>query len=292
MTTGSTSTSTSTATGTVPLFSVPTEIKRAALRAVLASQQRLMVAYSGGVDSSYLLAEAVDVLGDAALAVIADSPSLPRKSLENALTLARDLGGKIEVLETEELSDPRYSSNPVNRCYFCKAELFQRMEQLARRRGYRALAYGENADDALEVRPGSRAAEEFHVLAPLRLAGLTKAEIRQLLRSRNLSIADAPAQPCLSSRIPHGIPVTAAALGSIERAEDWVRAFGLRVFRVRYLPGEGETGPRARLQVAQDEMHLLQGRETEVLSELLRAGFSEAMIDPNGYRPPVRQMTR
>ncbi len=272
-------------------FCVAIEIKRAALRALLASYRRLMVAYSGGVDSSYLLAEAVDLLGGDVLAAIADSPSLPRKSLENALALARDLGAKIEVLETEELNDPRYSSNPVNRCYFCKAELFQRMEQLARRRGYPALAYGENADDALEVRPGSRAAEEFRVLAPLRLAGLTKAEIRQLLRSRNLSIADAPAQPCLSSRIAHGIPVTTAALGLIERAEDWVRSFGLRVFRVRYLPGNDAGGPCARLQVAQDEMHLLQGHETEILQELLRAGFSEAMIDPNGYRSPARQIT-
>ena len=155
-------------------------------------------------------------------------------------------------MATDELQDERYASNPVNRCYFCKAELFTKLDSLARERGFAAIAYGENADDMRQVRPGRLAAEQFQVIAPLRDAGLTKAEIRELSRELGLPTADAPAQPCLSSRIPHGTPVTVEALAMIERGEALVRSLGFKVFRVRHLALDHET--RARVQIAPEEM--------------------------------------
>lgn len=242
----------------------------------------MVIAYSGGVDSAFLLAIAVQVLGDRCLGVIADSPSLPRVALANALQLARTIGAEVEVIATKEMDNPNYTSNPVNRCYFCKAELFARLEAITRRRGFRALAYGENADDAQQVRAGRRAAAEFRVLAPLREVGLTKSEIRAFSRTMDLPTADAPAQPCLSSRIPHGTPVTSAALGMIERGEDIVRSFGFRVFRVRHDVAADWT--RARLEIAPDEMPGL-ASVTEALHLGLRgAGYDEVLIDPHGYR--------
>ncbi|MGA7213460.1 MAG: hypothetical protein WBX20_04565, partial [Terrimicrobiaceae bacterium] len=156
----------------------------------------LLVAYSGGVDSTCLLAVARRVLGDSVLGVIADSPSLPRRSLADALAVAGSLGAAVEVIETQEFDIEQYASNPPNRCYFCKAELFSKMDALARARGFSAIAYGENADDPAHLRPGSKAAEEFAVLAPLKEAGLTKADVRALSATYDLPTADAPAQPC------------------------------------------------------------------------------------------------
>src|ERR1700738_719436 len=152
------------------------------LRKLLSRNAPLLIAYSGGVDSTFLLAEATGTLGKRALGIIADSPSLPRSSLASAMTTAKSFGANVEVISTAELDDPRYSSNPVNRCYFCKLELFTRMDRLAMARGFSSLAYGENADDALQIRPGAGAARECRVLAPLRTAGLTKAEVRFLSR--------------------------------------------------------------------------------------------------------------
>jgi uncharacterized protein len=255
------------------------------LHSILASHAPLVIAYSGGVDSAYLLAAANGLLGDRMLGVIADSPSLPRQALEDALTLAAEIGAPVEIVATEELQDKRYASNPVNRCYFCKAELFTKLDSLARARGYAAIAYGENADDMLQVRPGRLAAEQFHVVAPLRDAALTKAEIRELSRDLGLPTADAPAQPCLSSRIPHGTPVTAAALAMVERGEALVRSLGFKVFRVRHLALGHET--RARLQVAPEEMDRIPPVTEALLSGLRAAGYDAVEIDPAGYRSPA-----
>ncbi|MGA8654636.1 MAG: ATP-dependent sacrificial sulfur transferase LarE [Chthoniobacterales bacterium] len=259
--------------------------KRTTLRNLLQEYAPLLIAYSGGVDSTYLLAEAAEVLGTRVLGVIADSPSLPRQALAVALENAERFGARVRVLQTRELDDTRYASNPVNRCYFCKAELFGRMRVLAREGGFHSLAYGENADDARQLRPGSQAALEFKVVAPLRESGLTKAEIRHLSRSRGLPTADQPAQPCLSSRILHGTPVTREALALVENAEQIVRLHGFRVFRVRYAAVPGER-PRARLQVARDEMPALSRCASHLSSQLRGLGFSEVVIDPEGYRPP------
>lgn len=256
--------------------------KLAALESLLQRHAPLVVAYSGGVDSACLLAVAHRTLGDRMLGVIADSPSLPRQALADALALAESLGASVEVVRTNELDDPRYAENPINRCYFCKAELFQRMDALARDRKFAAIAYGENADDPAHLRPGSLAAKEFSVLAPLKAAGLTKADVRALSREFGLPTADAPAQPCLSSRIPHGTPVTREALALVERGESLVRSLGFRIFRVRYLD---ETTPAARVQIAPEEMSSLPAKRDSLERGLLAEGFTRVEIDPSGYRP-------
>jgi uncharacterized protein len=251
---------------------------------LLQAHAPLLIAYSGGVDSTYLLAAAHFTLGESAMGVIADSPSLPRRALAEALAVACSLGAAVEVIATEELENQHYSSNPPNRCYFCKAELFSKMNALARKAGFSAIAYGENADDPAYLRPGSKAAAEFAVLAPLKEAGLTKAEVRQLSRLYGLPTAEAPAQPCLSSRIPHGTPVTREALELIERGEEIVRSLGFHVFRVRYVAPSS-----ARVQIALEEMHSLVELRDELCERLRGVGFSVVDIDPEGYRAPVRQ---
>lgn len=259
--------------------------KLTALETILREHAPLLVAYSGGVDSTYLLALAAKVLGEHVLGVIADSPSLPRQQLTDALEVARQIGARVEVIASEEMDNPEYARNPLNRCYFCKAELFAKMHKLARERRFAVLAYGENADDPPGDRPGHRAADEAAVLAPLRQAGLTKADIRQLSREMGLSTAEAPSQPCLSSRIPFGTPVTARALAMIEAGEAHLRSLGFRVLRVRHLvPPEAPSAPRARVQVALEELPELYRRQPEVEAGILAAGYSAVEIDPKGYR--------
>lgn len=256
--------------------------KLALLRSILNAHRPLVIAYSGGVDSAYLLAEAHATLGDEVLGVIADSPSLPRAALAEALALAEKIGVRVEVVKTQEFDNPEYTANPPNRCYFCKAELFTKLDALAIERGYRAIAYGENADDMAQVRPGRKAAEEFSIIAPLRDAGLTKAEIRERSHALGLPTADAPAQPCLSSRIPWGTPVTVEALAMVERGEALVRALGFRVFRVRHLAA-GE-GPRAKVQISPAEMGRLAQSQAQLEAGLLEAGYCAVEFDPEGYR--------
>lgn len=270
------------------------EAKLEILRASLRDHRPLLVAYSGGVDSAYLLAEARSVLGrEGVLGVIADSASLPRKALADAVALAEKIDACVEVVQTSELSNPDYASNPINRCYFCKAELFSQLEKIARDRSFRGLAYGENFDDMRQIRPGRQAAQEYAILAPLRDAGLTKVEIRDLSRRLELPTADAPAQPCLSSRIPHGTPVTAPALAMVEAAEDWVRSFGFRVFRVRHLelastnPIAAPIAARAKVQIAPGEMPRLEDCIVQLESGLRAVGYSSVEFDPQGYRSSV-----
>jgi uncharacterized protein len=251
------------------------------LQSMVRAHAPLLVAYSGGVDSTCLLAIAHRTLGNKVLGVIADSPSLPRKALASALSVAKTLEVGVEVIATRELENPLYVNNPPNRCYFCKAELFSRMNALAAERRFAAIAYGENADDPAALRPGSRAAAEFAVLAPLKQAGLTKDDVRHLSRIYGLPTADAPAQPCLSSRIPHGTLVTAEALSLVERGEEAMRSLGFRIFRVRYLPPSG-----ARVQVAPDEMPSVVKLGTRLSEVLQGAGFDFIEVDPQGYRVP------
>lgn len=258
--------------------------KAEALKEILCANAPLLIAYSGGVDSACLLAFAAATLRDRMLGVIADSPSLPRQSLANALALAERLGAPVEVIRTTEMQNPDYAANPLNRCYFCKAELFSQMDRLAAERGFAAIAYGENADDPAHLRPGSQAAREFAVLAPLRLAGFTKAEVREFSRALGLPTADAPAQPCLSSRIPHGTPVTLEALSMVERGEALLRGLGFRVLRVRHLV-EPAGSLRARVQIDPAEMAGIAAVQPQIEAGLLAIGYSAVEIDPEGYRP-------
>ncbi|MBE2203119.1 MAG: ATP-dependent sacrificial sulfur transferase LarE [Chthoniobacterales bacterium] len=248
---------------------------------LIVSRAPLLIAYSGGVDSTCLLALAVRAVGDKALGAIADSPSLPRAALRQALAVAAQIGARVEVVRTMEFENEDYLANPPNRCYFCKAELFTCLEGVARNRGFAAIAYGENADDLSDLRPGSRAAAEFHVIAPLKAAGMTKADVREISRHLGLPTHDAPAQPCLSSRIPHGTRVTTDALALIERGEKFVRSLGFQIFRVRFLAGPPLT---AKLQVAPAEMEKLADAAPLLEAGLKEAGFSAVMIDPDGYR--------
>jgi pyridinium-3,5-biscarboxylic acid mononucleotide sulfurtransferase len=261
------------------------DTKRERLREILVEHAPLVIAYSGGVDSTLLLAEAHRMLGAKALGVIADSPSLPRSALAEALTVARSFGAEVEVVKTLELDNPDYAANPPNRCYFCKAELFQRLDALAHTRGYRAIAYGENADDMNHERPGRLAAAEFRIIAPLRDAGLTKAEIRELSRALKLPTAEAPAQPCLSSRIPWGTPVTPDALAMVEHGEEHLRSLGFRIFRVRHIVTRGEP-PHARVLVSPEELERAQAMADEIERGLLPAGYAAVEVDPAGYRGP------
>jgi pyridinium-3,5-biscarboxylic acid mononucleotide sulfurtransferase len=195
----------------------------------------VMVAYSGGVDSAFLAATAHRVLGDRMLAVLADSASLARRDLEQAKAFAELLGMPLRVIETAELDKPEYQRNDANRCFHCKTELFDGMRALGAELGFTHIAYGMNADDRRDYRPGQRAAEAHEVLAPLAEAGLAKAEIRALAKAAGYTLWDRPAAPCLSSRVEYGRTVTREVLEQVEKGEESLRQLGFREFRVRRL---------------------------------------------------------
>jgi pyridinium-3,5-biscarboxylic acid mononucleotide sulfurtransferase len=238
-----------------------------------------VVAFSGGVDSAYLLAAAHDVLGGRCVGATAVSPSLAREELATAQRIATSIGARHVVVETDEYEDPRYRRNDVQRCYFCKHALFTRLGALAEALGLSAVAYGANADDLGDFRPGMRAAQEFAVRAPLLDAGLTKAEIRALARARGLEVWDKPASPCLASRIPHGTAVTITALRQIEAGERVLHALGFGEVRVRH---HGEV---ARIEVPLHELDRLRQITPQVAVALRALGFRDVTVDPRGLRP-------
>ena len=243
-----------------------------------------LVAYSGGVDSVFLARVAHEVLGERSLAVIADSPSLPRRELAEALAIAEQFRIPVRVVRTAEFSDPGYLANPTNRCYFCKHALFEELAPLARAEGFAVIAYGENASDAGDHRPGAAAAAEFAVRAPLKEAGLTKDDIRRHSARLGLPTADKPQMACLSSRIPTGEPVTPEKLRQIEAAENHLRDLGFRDVRVRH--HELRTGSLARIEVGREELaRLLDPQVAEDVSARLRmAGYAQVTVDLLGYR--------
>ena len=250
------------------------------LRQILARHARLLVAYSGGVDSAFLAWTAHQVLGGQMLAVIADSASLARTHLEDALAFARERGIPVEVVETRELENPAYTRNDSMRCFHCKDELFTVLERYREACGFEAIAYGVNADDEGDFRPGQQAALQHHVLAPLLEAGLNKAEIRELARQADLRLWDKPASACLSSRLEYGRAVTPEALSVIERGEDALRAMGFRQFRVRH------HGEIVRIEIAREELPRAlsaeMAREFTVVFKAL--GFKFVTLDLEGFR--------
>jgi uncharacterized protein len=275
------------------------------LRTLLKSYGSCLVAYSGGVDSVFLAQVAHEVLGDRALAAIADSPSLPRRELQEALEIGARFGFPVRVLQTREFANENYTANPANRCYFCKHELFEELTPLARAEKFAVIAYGENASDTGDFRPGAKAAAEFQVRAPLKEAGLTKAEIRELSAQLGLPTADKPQMACLSSRVPYGEKVTPAKLSMIEQAEYILRDLGFRDVRVRHHemgaatdPKQTPTGPipvprppslvthLARIELAPAEIPqlLADGKLATVAEELRKIGYAHVTLDLQGYR--------
>lgn len=251
-----------------------------ALRAILRDMASAVIGYSGGVDSVFLAAVAHEVLGRRALAVTADSSSLPRAQKRQAEDLAARLGLNHRIITTCELSNPRYAANHPDRCYYCKSELFAQLRTIADDLGCRHVCDGTNADDAGDYRPGRQAAQENGVRSPLLEAGFTKAEIRAASRRMGLPTADQPASACLSSRLPYGTPVTAEVLAQVERAEAALAALGFRQVRVRH------HGDVARIELAPPEIAGMMEEtvRASVVDALKACGYRYVTLDLQGYR--------
>ncbi|MBV9500963.1 MAG: ATP-dependent sacrificial sulfur transferase LarE [Acidobacteriaceae bacterium] len=268
--------------GATPVSTDPAELtaKQEALFSILRDLDRVIVAYSGGTDSAYLAWAAHKILGDGAIAITADSASIPQSHKRDAEAFARECGFRHEYIATHEFENPDYVKNDKDRCFHCKDELFVRLEAYAGEHGYNHIVYGVNQDDLGDYRPGQRAAKLHDVKAPLVEAGLKKAEIRELSRHAGLSVWDRPAAACLSSRVPYGTAVTVETIQTIEQGEEAIRALGFRQFRVRY------HGELVRIEIAKDELpKALTTEMAETFTRIFRKlGFLYVTLDLEGYR--------
>lgn len=261
-------------------LSQPLQRKEELLRKHLRSYRNMLVAYSGGVDSSLLLYVAYQELGERTLGIIADSPSLAREELTSARSFAEKHHLPLREIQTQELENPDYAANPINRCFYCKHELFNQMNQIASDESWEALAYGENNDDLADERPGRKAAGKFDVISPLAHAGLSKQDIRDLAQHYGLEVSDKVASPCLASRIMQGIEVTPERLHQVEQAEQIVRQKGFEILRVRHRKES------AHVQVSPEETPKLlePATKAELEKQLLELGFAEVTFDTEGYQ--------
>ncbi|HTD80690.1 MAG TPA: ATP-dependent sacrificial sulfur transferase LarE [Thermoplasmata archaeon] len=248
------------------------------IREAVVRRGRVLVAYSGGVDSGLVARIVHDALGNESLAVLADSESLARRDVEDATALANEIGIPLRVIGTSELASEEYRKNPANRCFFCREGLADELLPLAQREGFTTIADGINVSDLGDVRPGIRAMNEAGFWHPLVEAGLSKSDVRALAQGLGLSFWDKPSNACLSSRIPHGTTITVELLRQVEVAEDLLRDRGFRQVRVRH---EGAT---ARIEVPARDLPRLRAMEGEVARALRSVGYRDTVIDPKGYR--------
>src|SRR4028119_2361621 len=256
------------------------ERKLEQLKTLFSEMEKALVAYSGGVDSTLVAKIAYDVLGDRALAITAQSPSLLPEELEDACVQAAAIGIVHEVVQTHEMENPNYTSNPINRCYFCKSELHDTLKPLALQRGYPYVVDGVNADDLGDYRPGIQAAKERGARSPLAEVGVTKVEVRQLAKELGLPWWDKPAQPCLSSRFPYGEEITVGKLQRVGRAERYLRQLGLKNLRVR---SDGDT---ARIELPAEEIQefVVNTDLPALVAVFQEFGFVYATLDLEGFR--------
>ena len=261
-----------------PAGPVDLDAAYAGLVDAMRSRGRVLVAFSGGVDSGLVARVAHDALGPDALAVVADAESFARWELEEALAEAEGIGIRARVVGLSELANPSYAANPSNRCFFCREGLADVLVPIARREGFAAIADGVHMSDLGDDRPGIRAMDAAGFWHPLVEAGLAKPDVRALARGLRLSFADKPSNACLSSRIPHGTPITVELLRQVESAEAYLRGLGFRQVRVRH---EGDT---ARIEVAPDDVPRLRAAEADVAGAFRRRGYGRVVVDPRGYR--------
>ena len=261
-----------------PTLSEELRAKHDALKGILRAMGRVLVAFSGGVDSALVLKVAADVLGDDALGVTAVSPSLPAAEREETAKLAREIGARHLFIETNELDRPEYRANDALRCYFCKDTLYTDLTAYAREHGFNAILDGANLDDRGDYRPGRKAAAEHQVRSPLAEVGFTKADVRALARHLELRVWNKPAAACLSSRVPYGTPVSPTILRQIDRAESGLHALGFEAVRVRH------HGDVARIEVPPDRLEDVMAQRETVIEAVRSAGYTFVALDLEGYR--------
>ena len=253
-------------------------VKYARLQEIIRGAGQVLVAYSGGVDSTFLLEVAYDTLRDDAIGVIGVSPTIPADQIEEALGIARDIGVTVLTVNTDELTKEEFVSNPVNRCFHCKQELFTKLWQIAREKGFTSVVDGCNADDLGDYRPGMKAGHALGVRSPLQEAQMSKEDIRQKSRELGLPTWNQPASPCLSSRFPYGTRINEAGLAKVEQAEKYLKALGYAQVRARYL------GDSVRIEVDKDKVAQILAEAEQIVPYLKGIGFVDVTLDREGYR--------